>query len=367
MLDIVVKNSSNTPVILNKRKKHINLSNNNTNFSICSFNLFNYIAPPNAYYDLDNIYSEKQWNRKERWISQQLSELAPDIVGFQEVFSPTALKALVAKQGLNHFVTVSKPNKRSQYVYESPVVALASRYPIVSADTVKASAHLVRKLGLSPSFQFSRPPIRAIIQVDDFSRILVYVVHLKSKRPIMDEREENTEKQMATTILAEVQGRWASTIQRGTESAVLYHDMVQQTKKSELPVIVMGDLNDTIESEALQPLIDCQQLDKLDGKFIGSMTLADRRAVQRYSLYDAYDIQESPSKEERQSTHYFANKGSALDYILMSKDFHHDYDQSLASVVDYRVSDAHLINPHSIHDAECSDHAPVMVTVEIRF
>lgn len=295
-----------------------------------------------------------------------MSVLSPDIVGFQEVFSPEALKTLVTEQEYPYFVTVSTPIKRSQYIYESPVVALASRYPIVSSESVSIRPDVLRRLGLAPGFSFSRPPIRAVIQIDNFSRVVVYVVHLKSKRP-MNIESDAASVDMANTLLSDIQGRWASAIQRGTEAAVLYHDLVRHTQQQPLPVVVMGDLNDTIESAALQPLVDSQQIDKLNGQFIDGMPLADQREIQRYSLYDAYDIQAAPNTGARQPTHYFANRGSALDYILLSKDFHHDYDQSLASVVDYRVSDTHLINPHSVRDAECSDHAPVLVTVEPRF
>jgi len=68
----------------------------------------------------------------------------------------------------------------------------------------------------------------------------------------------------------------------------------------------------------------------------------------------------------RKATHYFANRGNVLDYILLSKDFNINYDHSLASITNYHVSDKHLVNPKYEVDAECSDHAPVMVEIEIR-
>ena len=62
---------------------------------IATINLFNFIAPPDAYYDFINIYSEEQWQKKCDWITQYLISNHPDVVGFQEVFSIDALRALV--------------------------------------------------------------------------------------------------------------------------------------------------------------------------------------------------------------------------------------------------------------------------------
>lgn len=341
----------------------------NTHFTICTFNLFNYIAPPDAYYDSENIYSASQWKKKEKWINQQLADLSPDIIGFQEVFSPKALKLLAASHGLSHFVTVSEPGVRSQHVYDKPVVALASRFPILSARAVEVARPVVHSLSLQSKFSFSRPPIRAEIQINDFSTVLVYVVHLKSKRSqleAMDAMGEDEDSRIAESLLAEIHGSWASSIQRGTEATLLYHDIVQQTKKKERPVIVLGDLNDTIDSAPLQSLVGSEKLDRLDGKTISDFPLSSRRSIQRYVLQDSFELQDEILPKERKPTHYFANRGSVLDYILLSNDFKNDHDHSLASISKYQVNDAHLINPHYVGDAECSDHAPVMIEVEIR-
>lgn len=351
------------------------LNSYKTHFNICTFNLFNYIAPPDAFYEIDNIYSLSQWDKKERWIRQQLLELAPDIVGFQEVFSPKSLSELTKKAGLPYFLTVSDAVARSEHIYEKPVVALASRFPIESVRTVKVSASVIKDLKLKNGFSFSRPPIKAVLNIDGFSRVLVYVLHLKSKRsqlePSRVHQDSNQQggngERIADSLLAEIHGSWASSIQRGTEAALIYHDIVQEMMIKECPVIVMGDLNDTIDSAALLPLIGSHKLDKLDGKFIKDLPLADQRAMDRFILHDAFDLQGGGARDnQRKSTHYFMNQGSVLDYILLSKDFNSNYDHSLASVTSYRVNDKHLINPHHINDAECSDHAPVAVEIEIR-
>ena len=341
----------------------------NTGFKVATINLFNYIAPPSAFYDIDNIYTQRQWQQKEKWIHQQLTDLVPDIVGFQEVFSPSELEAITEKHGLEHFITVSPPGVSGQHVYDKPVVALASRFPIVSADAVKVSDFVIKKLKLQGDFNFSRPPIRAEIKVDDFTSVLVYVLHLKSKRSQLEyqrQKNENENVMIADSLLAEIQGSWMSTIQRGTEATLVYQDIIEQMLVCERPVIVMGDLNDTIDSSALQPLIGSHKLDRLDGKMINNLPITHQRIMDRFILHDAFDLQDKVKSDERKSTHYFMNQGNVLDYILLSKDFKSEYDQSLASVERYCVNDKHLINPHHIHDAGCSDHAPVMIEIEIR-
>lgn len=342
----------------------------NTHFKVCTFNLFNYVLPPNAYYETENIYTLPKWERKQRWIAQQLSNLSPDIIGFQEVFSPEALKKLAAQHNLPNFVTVSEPQVRAHHVYEKPVVALASRFPILSAEAVDVSPALIEALGLQPDFKFSRPPIRAEVQIEGFGNVLVYVAHLKSKRSQLEPQltgDEGEFDSISESVSAQVHGSWASTIQRGTEATLIYQDIIEQMRVRERPVIVLGDLNDTMASPVLQSLVGGQNLDRLDGKNISGMAIGQQRAVQRFSLFDGFELQDKIDPASRKSTHYFANRGNVLDYILLSKDFKADYDHSLAGVHAYCVNDAHLINPHPENDAECSDHAPVMVDIEIRY
>lgn len=340
-----------------------------THFKICTLNLFNYIAPPNAFYESENIYSEKQWQKKNSWITKQLSALQPDIIGFQEVFSPKELNALAIQNNLPHFATVSEPGIRADYVYDKPVVALASKFPIVSVEAVSNTDSVLKNLSLRPDFSFSRSPLRAEIDVDGIGRILVYVVHLKSQRSQLEStlnEAEDTLTDISSSMLAQVHGRWAATIQRGTEAALVYQDIVNEMCKRQRPVIVMGDLNDPIESHAIQPLLGGANIDKLENKYISNMTISQQRAIQRFSMYDAFSLQDFIKSTDRKPTHYFANRGNVLDYILLSKDFDINYDQSLASVSNYHVNDKHLVNPKYEDDAECSDHAPVMVEIELR-
>ena len=302
----------------------------------------------------------------------------PDIIGFQEVFSPEALKELTQKVGLPYFKTVAEPRIDIGHVYDKPVVALASKFPIVSAEAVTFSDDLVHELKLQDDFSFSRPPIRAEIAIEGFGTVLVYVLHLKSKRSQFERDLPETlgsDDAIRAHMLAEIHGRWASNIQRGTEASMIYQDYVEQMCVKERPTMILGDLNDTIESAALQQLVAGRGMDKLGPRYISSLPMEARRFIERYSLFDSFDLtvhsdihlENHSDKTKRKPTHYFANKGSTLDYILLSKDFNSEYDHSLAEVTNYQVHSEHLENHSNETDSECSDHAPVTIDIEIRF
>lgn len=276
----------------------------------------------------------------------------------------------MAKKKLPHFGVVSEPGIKELYVYDKPVVALASKFPIVSLESVKVKGSVLDDLKIQPNFSFSRSPLKAELFVEGLGNVLVYVVHLKSQRSQLESALKQTEDALfniSESMLKQVHGRLASSIQRGTEAALIYQDIVEEMHIKERPVILMGDLNDTTQSHAIKPLLGGSNMDKLNDKFVSNLTCSQQRAVQRFSLYDAFFLQDNENKTERKPTHYFANQGNVLDYILLSKDFDMDYDHSIASVSNYIVSDKHLVNPIYADDAECSDHALVMVEIELRF
>ncbi|HBY87505.1 MAG TPA: endonuclease, partial [Colwellia sp.] len=79
--------------------------------------MFNYLEPPDAYYEFERIYSAEQWAKKQKWIAEYLREFQPDIIGFQEVFSADSLKELVAAQGYAYFAVVDQPTVIDDFIY----------------------------------------------------------------------------------------------------------------------------------------------------------------------------------------------------------------------------------------------------------
>ena len=385
------------------------------NIKIASINLFNFIEPPLAYYDFENIYSHGQWQKKCQWLSEFLAHRQPDIVGFQEVFSPEPLKRIASEQGLGYFAVVDEPTLISDYIYRSPVVALASRYPIVEISSVEPDTRLVAAMGLSSEFAFSRKVLRAAIEVPHIGKCDFYVVHFKSKRaglalepkliePKLSEHQrfenqplgfDNSAPAASIKLHSETQllteqalGRWASTMQRGAEAALLFNGILVRRQASKYPVIVMGDFNDSLTMGALDALtIQGESIHSNDIKAAGLGHLSDAALAAvfaQYQLKDAYELfieanlfinanqqgsltgNTAYHREHRAATHYYGPKGSVLDYILLSSEFDASHGRSLAQVVDYQTCDRHLVRPEYERDAYSTDHAPVIVELALR-
>jgi endonuclease/exonuclease/phosphatase family metal-dependent hydrolase len=337
----------------------------NSSIKIATFNLFNYLEPPFAYYDFERIYSAEQWAKKQKWIADYLQQFQPDVIGFQEVFSPESLRKLVATQGYQYFQVVDQCEIIDDFICRSPVVAIASRYPIVDIEAIHPDQGLALSMGLKSDFSFSRRVLRATVQLPHIGDCDCYVVHFKSKRPMI-EFDNNSgfsaEKNIIEKLKAQVAGGWGSTIQRGSEAALLLVNMIARREKTGLPMILMGDFNNTLADGLLTHLVT----DSL--RFVSKF---DSDAyLQKYCLKDSWDLFQSTDNDtdhiKRKATHYFGETSSVLDYILLSSEFDANYHASLFEVSEYDTYDRHLINPIFDRDGESTDHGIVLVTLALR-
>ena len=345
----------------------------NLQIKIATFNLFNYLEPPNAFYEFERIYSAQQWAKKQRWISDYLNEYHPDVIGFQEVFSPESLKTLVAEQGYPYFQVVGQPQVMDDFIYSSPVVAIAARYPIIDVAPVQPDCELAVTIGLKPDFSFSRKVLRAKIDLPHIGHCDCYVVHFKSKRPMIEferSKQLSAEKNVVEQLKAQVAGGWGSTIQRGSEAALLYMDMIARREATGLPMILMGDFNNTLTDGVLGHLVT-ERLRTGSG--------VDRdRFLEKYRLKDSWTLfqatgalsdKNNMSKDNpvlRQPSHYYGAIHSVIDYILFSCEFDANCQNSLFELSDYHTYDRHLINPLFERDGESTDHGIIMVTLTLR-
>jgi len=352
----------------------------NSQLKIATFNLFNYLEPPNAFYDFDRIYSAEQWQKKQRWLSNYLREYQPDIIGFQEVFSSESLKALVSSEGYGYFEVVDQPEVIDDFIYKRPVVAIASRYPIVGIKAVEPDTELSQTLGLTEDFSFSRKVLRATVDVPHMGYCDCYVVHFKSKRPMIEIDEEDNSRSAEQTIIeslkADVAGGWGSTIRRGSEATLLMIAMIERRETTGNPMVLMGDFNNTLADGVLSHLLTNSL------RFASSIDCDAYLA--RYCLNDSWDLFQqvlaneanefdvtSPETNQiekvvRTPTHYYGGGGSVLDYILLSSEFDASYHDSLFQVSAYDTYDRHLINPVFDRDGESTDHGVVLVTLTLR-
>jgi endonuclease/exonuclease/phosphatase family metal-dependent hydrolase len=310
----------------------------NQSLTFATANLFNFLQPPNAFYDFENIYDSKAWQEKCAWTQARVQELNADIIGLQEVFSIEAAQTLFKQSGYPYFVTIDQPEVEQDYIYSKPVVALASKYPIKESKPVTISTIVETQYHTSPP-PFSRKPLFAIVEVENIGEVAVCVCHLKSQRAVEPMDSEQSQESV---------GRWLSGVQRGWESIMLKLYMHECYELHPMPSIVMGDFNQPLSSDITHHIVTNPDQDPR------SLILKDS-----WEIY-ATDDTDKP----RSPTHYHFSKGNVLDYILLSQEFQPDSDYSMADIVEYKVIDQHLINPMFYRDKQASDHAFVAVTAQ---
>lgn len=299
---------------------------------VATLNLLNFAAPPLACYEWDNIYSQAQWQQKTNWLKALLLEQQPDILALQEVFSVTELRELLATLGYAWFAVVEQPELLDLHVFTRPVVAIASRYPLLKVAEVTADAAALAQLGLQ-SFQFSRKPVLVQLDTPQFGPVWLASVHLKSRRPA----------ELPDAALA----LWASELQRGHEAALLRQTLALHCRSQHgqaEPLIVAGDFNDVLSSALLQPLL-----------------ATDRSQQPIFLLQDAAEL---AAEAYRAPTHYYGAGGQVLDYLLVSTAFDPRHHHACGEVSRYRVVDRHLVSPVFARDGYSSDHAYVQISLK---
>ena len=369
--DFVSNNSVPTPSISEARSLLPNSKVSNevayTKIKVATFNLFNYLAPPDAFYDFDRIYSAQQWQKKQQWITTYLTTHEPDVIAFQEVFSVESLQALVKEAGYQYFAVIDQPTVIDDFIYRDPVVALASKFPIKAISTVVVDTELALQLGLTADFSFSRKVLRATVELPHIGDSDCYVVHFKSKRASWQAQVDkltSLEGNVLEQFKAQVAGGWASSVQRGSEATLLMMKMLERRARKGNAMILMGDFNNPLNDGILAQLITPNLL------FNNDQT--QQKLVKFYTLRDAWDLYKDNHSADakvlltRAATHYFGQGSSVLDYILLSSEFDAADQSSYFEVSDYINTDKHLINPSFDIDGESTDHAVVSITLTLR-
>ncbi|PKG38362.1 endonuclease/exonuclease/phosphatase family protein [Psychromonas sp. Urea-02u-13] len=336
----------------------------NSILKIATFNLLNYLEPPFACYEFDRILSAEQWQKKQKWITDYLNESQADVIGFQEVFSPESLKELVKAAGYDYFAVVDECTVVDDFICYSPVVAIASRYPITDVYAVEFDQTLAGEMGLAEDFSFSRKILRATIDLPHIGECDCYVVHFKSKRALFEHAEEaqlSGEENIIESLKANVAGGWGSTIQRGSEATLLMVEMIKRKAETAKPMLLMGDFNNSLSDGVLTQLVT----DNL--RFVSQI---DKNAfLEKYCLQDVWNLFQDSDNfagQLREPTHYFGETSSVLDHILVSCEFDAKYNKSTFSVSHYETYDRHLINPIFERDGQSTDHGIVLVTLQLR-
>lgn len=240
-------------------------------------------------YNVENYILESTASRQAKTeaskakVAESIKALAADVLGLQELGGPAAMEDL--RQRLKrvgseypHAVQVRGADTNIQ-------LALFSRFPIVASRGYTNDSFLLS----GQRFRVSRGFLEADIEPVPGQRVVVMVAHLKSRR---------------TSVRAD-----ESDIRR--EEARLLREHIEARLKAEpsARVVVVGDLNDSKDSEAIRLLL---------GR--GRTHLVDSRPSERNG-----DTGFSPNPRWQPRTvawtHYYGVEDSyaRLDYILLSE------------------------------------------------
>ena len=278
--------------------------------------------------------------------------------------------------GYKYFAVIDQPEIIDEHIFQKPVVAIASKYPVIKAEAVSVNTTLAQTIGLNNKFTFARKVLRATINIPNLGATDCYVVHFKSKRSTLEsETREEGEQALTKQLENYIAGKWAASLQRGSEATLLMCEIIARREKSKHPIILMGDFNDNLHEGVFKQLTTTQlYADKNQDEANKFAKYLPQDAWQLYLKAFSNELQNTPAlkvnehstQKARTATHYYGSKGSVLDYILLSHEFDASHQDSFFMISQYDVFDKHLINPNFELDGESSDHAPVMVTLTLR-
>ena len=315
-----------------------------------TFNLYQFVEPPYAWYTKKERFNKEQWLEKSAWIKNQILKMDCDIIGFQEVFSKDALETLVKELGFDYFETVDVA-KLTKKTYISTTVAIASKYPITKLQRVKVSIPSLKKHNFTTPFTFARVPIKATILLPNQTEMVVYVAHLKSNRNNEYEyrfKKEHDLKHKIDSVEKALKGTSETSLhQRLCEASSLFMNIKRVKDK---PIVFLCDFNDKEFSLTIDAL--------------SNFKYHDEKSEEDLLLYDAsYEYKEivanphpDGKEPERKPTSYFLGRGNVLDYIFVSKHF---------EVTNYAVLDEHL-HEHGTDLLLKSDHAQVFCELTLK-
>ena len=335
-------------------------------FATC--NLYNLQLPGRPMYH-GRSYSQEEYDAKIGWTAHMLHHIDADIIGFQELWSPQALVEAFDIAGLSdtyHLVTVNDEDP-SQI---SVALAVRKNNAIVFKRWHKQFPEemVLTKRGSQgasePDYEvsvaidrFSRDVLRVTVRLDPpgstaLPNLVVFVAHLKSKMAMTLDRAER--EQDAIRAHSKALGSALSTIRRTAEAAALRVLLNKVMKKTDTPVVVLGDLNDA-QLSVTTSIITGEPKYRL---FAASQT--GRRSDK--GLYSAATLQEYRSLRDVYYTYIHNGKRESLDHILVSEQF---YDYSQRRI--WTFHEMRLFNDFLDDvDAATSDHALITARFNYR-
>ncbi|HVK22102.1 MAG TPA: endonuclease/exonuclease/phosphatase family protein [Actinokineospora sp.] len=323
-----------------------------------TFNVLNLALPDVPYYPDERPYSVAEFDRKATWIGEQLRRMGAHVVGFQEVFAEAALREVCERSGVFAGATVAAPGADGA---SGPRVGLVTKLPLAEpvtsiSDFPPGVTAPVDGIGL-PVGTFSRPVLRARIAVTPTLTVTVFVVHLKSKRPITDPAAPEHDPR------EEALGKARSLIRRTAEAAALRFLVLDEIVGNTRPAIVLGDLNDGPRAVSTEIVTG----DNPSRFWPSGREL--RAAYWDRVLYSAHEIQARNIGRDVSYSHIFNSHYENLDHILVSQEFYDRNPARLGELSNLRHFNDHLVDNQLSDDRPdrtTSDHAQLVAEIDLR-
>lgn len=354
-------------------------------FTLATFNLYQWARPATWWYartelDRDGVEIEAKdntnppdaWQAKRAFLDRVLTETAPDVIAFQEVFSVADLRAAVAAHGYAlHVLPEAEPdpvtgaeaNLRADGVYRFPHVALAAKVPLAGpVRTVPFRPDAVPDGLLAADTGFRRPPVVADFRIEGLDRPLTAVaLHLKSQSagpdtdavvrlPDWDARWREHLRQRAMADARQI-------IWRSAEALSLYLHAAEGTAADPgWPLAFLGDLNGTPDSVTMRILTQAERPRTIARRRSDALPEEAKAARYRHVLHDLH------AAADRRPTHFGWPSDSVLDYILTTDALSPGNPARAATLVAARVRTD--LRSEGADNRRESDHVPVTATFE---
>jgi len=323
------------------------------NFRIATFNLKNLGLPDRTLYPGERT-SRSDYNKKVQWTAGLLAEMDADFVAVQEVFHKAALEEVATRAGLYAHATVDLADETGTL----PRVGFISRLPIRRTEVIHEFPVAARvDVGGQPLpfTSFHRPVLKVEVELPGGRPAIFLVVHLKSKRPIVDEGHDRRD----PWELARGQAR--SLMVRACEAAALRWIVLQEIRHAETPLVLLGDLNDATHAVTS----DILQGDPPQRYYPAEV----KKRLWDILLYSCGDLQVRKSYKDVYYTHLHDSHYESLDHIFVSQEFVADNPRHLAYVEYMRLYNDHLLDPALTDEMPrpwVSDHGAVVVGLKMR-
>lgn len=393
-----------------------------TRFTVASFNVKNLIGPDQEYYRFER-YTPEEYAWKADWLADQLLTMDADIVGLQEIFEETALKAVIAETNARGEIAnaANLPDPAQRYSrkaifrklafagYEGaylafapncndgapgqrrPGVAILSRFPMIGAPEIVQELLPpleipFRDLGGADAGSFrldrlSRPILKLRLQIGGHE-MSVYTCHLKSKlgefmapaeAPFAPEQDL-----LSYDAPGRAMGALRSGLRRMAEAWVLRRAVLKDLEAGR-PVIVTGDFNDgehAVSTEIITgeaPFKNYAWMRRHDAdhpadRYSDAENIAITETVERLRLHSAEKLFIRRSLRDMVYTSSFGGVFESIDQVFLSRHFHPDFDNRIGEMEYFSVFNDHLTDgshPEAPYNKLASDHGQIMAHIRL--